>query len=155
MGPITAHPGLPLMPPTTAISALLVNHCTSLVWSTRQRRRNTKPMQPLAMPVPSKRSVLPAHLADKSIAPFTLPISNGSGAKSQTLAQKAGMGTTPVPSRGHGGLFLAVLGKVFIPLWVEGFLFCQLVESLKGEKAGSPSLLMSLLRTFSTGWFVI
>jgi Transposase DDE domain len=46
MGPITALPGLLMMPPAMSICAPLVNRSTSLGWSTRQRRRNSRPMQP-------------------------------------------------------------------------------------------------------------
>jgi hypothetical protein len=65
-------------------------------------------------------------------------------AKPETAAQKAGMGTAPVPIRGHLCLFLVVFGLGVRLFLEESLLSCQLVELFEGEKAGSITLLMRL-----------
>lgn len=73
--------------------------------------------------------------------------------KSQTPAQKARVGTPPVPNRGNVGLFLgAFVGCARARFWKGIVSGADWFSFLNTEDAWRPSLLLSLSRHFSTGW---
>ena len=53
----------------------------------------------------------------------------------------------------HASFWLP-LGDMLILFWRRSLFFCQLVSLLKGYEAMHRFLLMSLVKTFSTGWNV-
>jgi hypothetical protein len=72
-------------------------------------------------------------------------------AKLETAPQKARVGTTPVPFRDGIGFFSAHFGNGSFPFWHSVVSLAYWLSLFKRRKLGNSFLLMSLLRTFSTG----